>query len=99
MPSGDAVTTLRGHTKAVMTMTHVDAAHIASGSEDGTVRIWNMVTLTCERTLVNACCGREVRCVVSLGPWLICGGSDDSTDAIQYLRVWNASSGQSVHTH
>ena len=79
-------------------MTHVDATHIASGCWDCTVRIWNMVTLTCERTIDNACGGKAVHCVVSLGPWLICGGYGDATDAIQYLRVWDASSGQSVHT-
>ena len=98
MPSGDAVATLRGHMHVVRTMTHVDATHIASGSWDGTVRIWNMVTLTCERSIDNLCGGKGVQCVASLGPWLICGGCGDATDVIQYLRVWDASSGQSVHT-
>ena len=98
MPSGDAVATLRGHTESIETMTHVDATHIASGSDDHTLRIWNMVTLTCEHTIDNACGGKAVDCAVLLGPWLICGGYGDSADAIQFLRVWNASSGLRVHT-
>ena len=56
------------------------------------------MTLTCERAIDDACGGKAVNCVVSLGPWLICGGHRDATDSIQYLRVWDASSGQSVHT-
>ena len=98
MPSGDAVTTLPGHTNCAISLTNVDATHIASGNWDGTVRIWSMLTLTCERTIANACGGKAVHYMVSLGPWLMCRDCDDATDAIQYLRVWDALTGQSVRT-
>ena len=98
MPSGDAVATLRGHTAAIVTMSNVDATHTASGSRDHTVRLWNMVTLTCERTIDNACGGEAVCCVVSLGPWLICCADRDPLFHIQYLRVFDVSSGECVQT-
>ena len=59
---------------------------VCSGSDDGTMKIWNMSSGVCERTLT----GHEgcVFALVFLGDGRVCSGSRDGT-----MKIWNISSG------
>jgi WD40 repeat protein len=65
-----------------------DGTWLASGSSDGTVRIWDTATGQARATLKGH--GGRVRSVAVApdGTWLATG-SDDNT-----VRIWDASSGQ-----
>lgn len=59
------------------------SAHtIASSSEDGTVRLWNVQSGTCTHIISGQASGSSIDCVSMLANVLTCGGSDGS------VTVW-----------
>ena len=91
------ITTLLGHTKwvrAVCAYASPDGPRLASASEDGTARIWDPATGTCEHTLtghqgaVNAVCA----CTTAAGLRLATGGEDGT------VRIWDPATGTCEHT-
>src|SRR5690606_16575840 len=81
-----------GHTDWVRSLVFVDSTHLASGSADGTVRLWD--TQTGESTVL----GRHQDAVWGVGVspdarWLVSGGAD------QRVIVWDATGSQGlIHT-
>jgi len=69
-----------------------DGSRICSGSDDRTVRVWEVSSGDCIRTLKGHSSWVNAVAWSSDGS-RICSGSDDKT-----VRVWEVSSGQCVHT-
>ncbi|PYH92523.1 WD40 repeat-like protein [Aspergillus ellipticus CBS 707.79] len=87
---GPSEQTLEGHLKGVecVAISH-NGSMIASGSSDGTVRIWNLTTGQCDYQLD----GPEYRCIQ------VAWSSDDSEltsiyDLTNQVWVWNVSTGR-----
>ena len=80
------VNTLNGHRGDVLCLSHVSADMIASGSIDGTVRIWDTKSGVPLSVLNHS---SAVNCIVAAGPSTIVTGSEDGV-----LAVWDAITGQ-----
>ena len=85
----------KGHSAPILALDTVSPGRVASCSEDGTVRIWNMancgedrewhnmkVDIACERVLAGHT--GPVTCVRHLGIGRLASGSEDKT-----IRIWN----------
>ncbi len=86
--SGAPLQTYHGHTDGVWSVAFsIDTTFLVSSSDDQTIRIWNVATGQCLRTLHHA---NRVRSV-ALSPdgTLLASGSDDHT-----IRIWNARTGE-----
>lgn len=72
---------LKGHTKEVTCIAGLPDGRICSGSEDGTIKIWNIQTGTDDITFVDH---YMVQCVTVLPDGRIASGSKDGT-----IKIWN----------
>jgi WD40 repeat protein/DNA-binding SARP family transcriptional activator len=96
--TGDCLQTLSGHTQGVwcLSWTNSPASHratahlplLASGSEDHTVRLWNLNTGQCLQTLQGHYNG-VLRLVWSPDGRTLASSSDDAT-----IRLWDSQTGQ-----
>ncbi|RKL13866.1 hypothetical protein BFJ70_g15820 [Fusarium oxysporum] len=85
--------TLEGHTNRVSSVVFSsDGRLIASGSDDKTIKIWNMATGKEEQTLEGHTSG-VMSVVFSKDGRLIASGSDDKT-----IKIWNAATGEEEQT-
>ncbi len=93
IPPGTLMRTLTGHTRAVRTVTQLrDDDRLVSGSDDNTLRIWDLATGTCVRTLTGHTGG--VATVTQLrDDDRIVSGSWDKT-----LRIWDGYTGECLKT-
>ena len=84
--------TLHGHTAPVTTLClDSSAPHAAiSGSEDGDVRVWDLLTGACVHKLQGHE-GSRVTCVTSTQNYIISSGVDDR------LCVWDRCKGHLLH--
>lgn len=80
------VGTLEGHTGQVNSVA-IDGNRIVSGSDDGTVRLWNTTTGALEQTLDEAHDNSIVMSVAIGGNRIVSGGQDET------VKVWNATTG------
>ena len=82
-----------GHTARVAGIAYSpDGRLLASGSEDGTVKLWDTATGLCIATLDGHC--RGVWCIAfSPDGKLVASGNDDGT-----VRLWNAATAKCVTT-
>ena len=91
--TGKEVRTLQGHTKQVRSVAFSpDGAHLASGSDDNTVKVWKLGTGQEPRTLKG-----HTKWVTSVafspdGARLASGSSDRT------VRLWDARTGQELRT-
>ena len=73
---------LRGHDRTIRRLIQLSDGRVISGSQDKTLRIWNIETGECERVLRGH---REtVSCLLKLSDGRVISGSEDKT-----LRIWN----------
>ncbi len=95
--TGNCLKTIEGHTDCV-TSVHFDGRGLlASGSEDGSIRLWEVTTGNCLKTLEG-----HTRCVTSVhidGRGLLASGSADRS-----IRLWEVTTGNCLktlegHTH
>lgn len=83
------VRTLHGHDHCVSSVSFLGSDKLVSASRDKTIRIWELSTGFCIKTITGH--AEWVRSVnVSEDSRLLCTGSND-----QSVRVWDASSGES----
>jgi WD40 repeat protein/serine/threonine protein kinase len=93
IPAEASVRTLQGHTSSVTSVAmSPDGRHIVSGSEDNTLRVWDLVTGRCLNTLQGHT-GEVESVAVSPDGRHIVSGSSDST-----LRVWELGTGRCLNT-
>ena len=87
------VTTILGHAYGVNACSITpDGQHAATGSEDNTIRIWDIKSGICLRTLIGHT--QRVRtCAISPDSRFLVSGSHDET-----LRVWDLKSGNCLRT-
>jgi WD40 repeat protein len=88
--TGEKVGVMEGHRDWVRSLTKVTSTTIASGSNDGSIKLWNMTTLVCIKTILN---GSTVYSVAATpdGQYLI-SGSEDSK-----VKVWSVATGQCLY--
>lgn len=83
--TGKCLSTLKGHQKAVYSVGWSLIGTLASGSEDGTIKIWDLPTESCSLTLSE---GNEGVHSIAWSPdgSLLCSGSRKG-----FLRIWDIS--------
>ncbi|MDO8954726.1 MAG: protein kinase [Gammaproteobacteria bacterium] len=79
--------TLSGHMDRVRSLIKLSDGRLASGSEDDTIRLWNVSSGECEATLLGHEYG--VFSLTELSDGRLASGSGDRT-----IRLWNVSSGK-----
>lgn len=83
----DKYSKLVGHEGQIVSWIKVDDSKLITGSADKSIRIWNMKTETCQKTIIKA----HDHCVsdlVSMDNGLFASGSRDKT-----LKIWDQESG------
>ncbi|KAI8971756.1 WD40-repeat-containing domain protein [Mycotypha africana] len=85
---GVTLMVFRGHRAAVNAVQFKDD-RIVSASGDRTIKIWDMNTGQCLKTLDSH--SRGIACVEYDGEYIVSGSSDQS------IRVWNAHTGECIH--
>lgn len=85
------LTTLRGHTRPILSIAFNSDVFLASGSEDRTVKIWNAITGDLLRILSGHT--GQVNCVVFANGNLLASGSSDTT-----IKLWDINTGEIIRT-
>jgi len=89
--TGEIVGVMEGHRAWVNSLTRVNSTTIASGSNDGSIKLWDTATLACTKTISN---GSPVNSIAATrdGQHLI-SGSDDNK-----VKVRSVATGRCLHT-
>jgi len=82
MKSGDALSTLTGHTDRIWSIIKLRNGNLASCSSDNTIRIWNTQKGTCEKVLHGH--SGLVCCLVEFPNLMLLSGSQDKC-----LKYWD----------
>ena len=82
---------LNGHRGKVYSLTELHDGRLCTGSADCSIKIWNMSTHACERTLMGHLYG--VTQVQQLSDGSLCSGSLDST-----IKLWDLPRGECIKT-
>jgi WD40 repeat protein len=85
------VSSLKGHTSAVLDLVQISADLLASSSYDGTVRIWDLTTNTCKFILTGHT--NSVWGLKQITPNILASGSSDKT-----IKLWDITSGKLIRT-
>ena len=85
------VRTLSGHGRGVNALALTGDGRVVSGSDDGTVKVWDLNSGQEQRTLSGH--GGRVRALALTGDGRVVSGSDDGT-----VKVWDLNSGQEQRT-
>merc|ERR1712216_76023 len=86
---------LEGHQGSVHVLAKLEGSFLASGSSDRTVKLWNIVTKECVRTLAHSCSfepGGPVYALSNLDGGLL------ASLAFGAIKVWNVLTGECVVT-
>ncbi len=91
LASESLLRTLAGHTHGVTALALLADGRLASGSEDGTIKLWNTSSGACEATLEGHTLG--VTALAALADGRLASGSTDAK-----IKLWNANSGACLAT-
>ena len=86
--TGNCLQTLVAHSGAVNCLIKVTENVIASGSYDNTLKVWNLITRTCVRTLEE---DLPIRCLVKINDSRIAIG-----DTNYNISIWDLTSGKTI---
>jgi WD40 repeat protein len=73
---------LLGHADTVCAIIQLTDGRLCTGSDDNTIKLWNLASGECESTLVGH--SRSVSAIVQYSSTHICSGSYDNT-----IKLWN----------
>lgn len=91
--TGQEVGTLAGHTGAVLSLAiSLNEQILASGSEDHTVKVWNLTTGQELHNLIGHT-GAVLGLAISADSQILVSGSADKT-----IKIWNLSTGKLIQT-
>jgi len=83
---------LKGHTSNIFGLIlSEDKTTLFSGSEDKTIKIWNLSNYTCIKTLEGH--SKWVSNILLFRPCILCSVSGDSL-----IKFWDIESGKCIHT-
>jgi len=82
--------TLTGHKGSVTALTVLRDGTVVSASKDKTLKMWDVKSERCLRTLEGH--SSMIWSVIAVGPFLVSGSSDST------VKVWNPHTGECVHT-
>jgi len=88
-PGGMLEMTLVGHTTGVQCVCALGDGRVASGADDGSIKIWNTETGQCDLTLSGH--KRWVSSLCVLGDRLVSGSMDNTASTV---KIWNIESGK-----
>ncbi|KAK5114910.1 hypothetical protein LTR62_002069 [Meristemomyces frigidus] len=100
-PSMEYLHTLAGHTAAAYTVGHSPVgAHIAIGSGDSTISLWDTTTWLSTHTLSAPSQTTSVRDLSFSfdGAYIVAGAGPDAKDGMPGLNIFHADHGSVVHT-
>lgn len=89
-PEPQPLLTLSGHKSSLQCIAALSNGHVVSGSQDNTLRVWDVRTGQCVKTLQHTYC---IICIAALSNGQVVGGCSDGN-----LRVWDVGTGQCVKT-
>jgi WD40 repeat protein len=107
--AGNEIRKLKGHRGAVLGVAFSTSGHLASGSQDGTVRIWDVATGKQLRVLPGSAepaGGPQPRTIPDWGGSQVVRNVSYSPDSKyvaaagwdQTVKMWDAATGQEIHT-
>ncbi|PCI36007.1 MAG: hypothetical protein COB50_05195 [Thiotrichales bacterium] len=82
--------TLSGHSDSVRSLVALDNGMLASGSNDGTIKLWEISSGKCLRTLTGH--SNYVESLVALDNGMLASGTEEE------IKIWNISSGKCLKT-
>jgi WD40 repeat protein len=82
---------LNGHTGCVLSITLLQDNKIATGSDDNSIKIWDLLTRDCIKTFIGHF--ESVNCIAFLGNNKIASGSEDDT-----IKIWDIITGICLQT-
>jgi WD40 repeat protein len=92
-PTGETKATLQGHTAGVSAVAVTpDCRHVVSGSEDNTLRVWDLAKGETKTTLQGHTSSVYAVAVTPNGRHVVSGGDDNT------LRVWDLKNGKGILT-
>ena len=83
MGTGQCVRTLQGHSSSVYALAVLPDGTLASGSNDNSIKLWDVGTGQCVRTLQGHSDGVNALAVLPDG--MLASGSDDKS-----IKLWDA---------
>jgi len=91
--SGECLDTLRGHTAPVHELVMLPSGHLASGSADSTIRIWDLSTTTTQALKILKGHTGIITQLAVLPHGRLASGATDHT-----IKVWVISTGRCIYT-
>lgn len=78
--TGECIKTLKGHSNTVYCLVELKNGHLASGSWDKTIKLWNIKIFQCFQILEGH--SYKINCLIELNNAFLASSSSDNTNKI-----------------